>query len=472
MPHDSDFDENIRQKLQDYGAMPSPHLWEKIQPRVPVAPPFYKSPRIQWLSAGALLAVVGLAYFFSQYRIEADINIKPRHRIFAETGISDSLPTPIAVARSPLTSTPTGNPILHNDKVLLISEAEGFPAHIIATPTAQGPTINTVTGALGLPAKHTPGLPPSIQTLTRASEFTLLNAITSPATTLNPLSSSSATEISASPHLAAGSPSPSENLKNSEEYPPLPPAHNHTFLPTVLHSLLAATLPTAGNTYTIRSEIPKRCFKTELPNNLLVSSEKSLSTSGFASISQNWISGAAKELDLHQTRGLGTSYGLAITYDLNRKWAIQTELTLNSKIHQEYEIYVGEEGMYRATNVLDYIQVPLLIKNKKTIYVAGKNMPLVRHLVMGLRYGQLKSVHLNLSSPSIHAIDLLNKHEAGIILGWEYQLFLNRNYSVSLGARGAMSTAFNHGSEMSATHKPLNLSLGLQTGLHYKFVRK
>lgn len=494
MPYNSDMDDIIKKKMDELAVNPGPRSWSAIQSRLPVSPPFYKTKSFWGWGAASFLLGISMIYLFTNYKLEADIKITPRHATMADLARQDSTPkfsTLLDIARNAniqesfdkrikdtepqYVSNEPDNRIIHNQPINAASINHNPPSSYQYSHSTQ--VFNS--------DKLTP-------TLAHKQAETYKNINTSSINGNNLFASNDDSRIeynNISANLQVN-----HNIHNNtavykaDNTAILAVEHNNqpkvysdrsalyisneiSSLPAIKHNNINFEYANNEPVINGKNKANKK-RKTNLPPSLLVSKMRGISAYGFSEFSTNWISGTGADAGPVSTKSLGTAYGLGVTYDINERWALQTEITLNSKIHQEFNYPgIGENGGQVAANVLDYLQVPLLLKHKKTTTILGKRTPLNRNLIIGLKYGKLKSIHLNIDDPSIHAIDLLNKNELGIVLGYEYQIFLSRNYSFTLGTRGNISTVFNKGREMSMAHKPLNIALGIHAGLSYKFIK-
>jgi len=88
-----------------------------------------------------------------------------------------------------------------------------------------------------------------------------------------------------------------------------------------------------------------------------------------------------------------------------------------------------------------------------------------------MRIARLKSAGLEVNTPSVRVVDLLNTNELGAIVGLEYGYRLNRHYTFNIGARGSVGRAYNSWSDLNDPSKPYNIAIGLRAGLQYNFVK-
>ncbi len=176
--------------------------------------------------------------------------------------------------------------------------------------------------------------------------------------------------------------------------------------------------------------------------------------------------------DLQYRMHSGHSYGFVSGYDFSSSWGIQTEWVVKSLEGQNIKYKPLESVTYRETQInLTYTNVPVLVKYRFTRIARMTKQPTTLNLLAGVQYGVLKSAEINLNNPTMHS-NLLKKSTWGIIGGLDYDVYLNRNYFLSFGARASFATSSNSFThiELPDKNSANHLLLGLRASFNYRFV--
>jgi opacity protein-like surface antigen len=139
----------------------------------------------------------------------------------------------------------------------------------------------------------------------------------------------------------------------------------------------------------------------------------------------------------------GSAYGLNVGYDFNSKLGIQADIIFSSIEGADYT-YSGKNNFRAMSDVpgklrLNYTRIPVMVKVRMSKLVQPLQTASVLSYMIGLEYGRLNWVNLDESMPYIPT-ENFNKQEWGLMMGMEYDIYLGKNYALTIGARGRMST--------------------------------
>lgn len=164
----------------------------------------------------------------------------------------------------------------------------------------------------------------------------------------------------------------------------------------------------------------------------------------------------------------GTSKGLTVGYNFSNKFGIQADYIYNSVQGQNY-VTSEDEIVTEKTLALYYDQVSLSAKFKQARMSDLTGHPIVMNYIAGLQYGMLRQYRLPQEKRWETEEELFKNYEYAIVLGLDYDVYLQKNLFLSLGARGSLST------DISAHEAPLddyakrNFVFGVRGGINYVF---
>jgi len=143
------------------------------------------------------------------------------------------------------------------------------------------------------------------------------------------------------------------------------------------------------------------------------------------------------DVEIQQLR-YGTQYGISLGYDFSHKFGLEVEGVFRSA-----QGFKFQESRYNGKLIitgeldLNYMHIPVLFKYKWSKISARTFNPKVLNLLAGIQYSRLKSVDYTSDWSDFEVPDdMFNKNELGVTLGLEYDIFLHKNYYLSIGARG------------------------------------
>jgi len=432
MPQDR-LDEIFKQRLGEVEFAPSSGLWEKIQGEIPPPTPFYQKSSFLAGCLVALLLTIGSAtYFFNNYDIE----------IVAESTLSEE-----ALLAS------ASNDSSHSAYESFTCKAKrNYGTFVAKSLKVVEDVKESVTTSLSAAR---------VATAKVRSKRSGRNAKSIAALASKKAGSSIVSSRNVKASASSGVPL-SSNVVAEYSYEQ---NENET-------SLFALSTPAALTAYGFAAlNESARLMDTFHPGfESLKNKRRGLHIGGFFGYNNTWIVSQNFGLKDYSSNKVnyefdfGANYGVAIGYDFNDRWGIQTEWVINSAYRQNYRYY-WEGSSHIADIKLNYFQFPLLVK-----YRVVKDNSSMSYL-LGVRAARLKSAGLEVNTPSVRVVDVLNTNELGAIVGLEYAAHLNRNYTFTLGARGSLGRAYNSWSDLSTPGKPFNIAVGFRAGLQYNFVR-
>lgn len=134
----------------------------------------------------------------------------------------------------------------------------------------------------------------------------------------------------------------------------------------------------------------------------------------------------------------GYQYGISVGYNFSNKFAIEAEWIIASKQGQNFVDNRFSKLYLDGVIDLKYTQVPLMLKYKISHLSKLTKKPVALNLVGGLAYSRLQSASITLNEDKIeNAEELFSQNQVGLLLGVEYDMYLNKYMFLSLGVRGS-----------------------------------
>jgi len=164
----------------------------------------------------------------------------------------------------------------------------------------------------------------------------------------------------------------------------------------------------------------------------------------------------------------GKMFGLSLGHKFSKQLALEFGVNYSTQGQRYREIFNGE----RITSAdLTYVQVPIALKFRKN--EISSERPASLSYVAGLQYGRSISspnlvTRLNgelIDAPNVNR-DLFVTNEFGVLAGIDYDVFLNKNWSFSIGGRASIGTDV---SQMFANGSSYNTLFGVRAGVNYRF---
>lgn len=161
------------------------------------------------------------------------------------------------------------------------------------------------------------------------------------------------------------------------------------------------------------------------------------------------------------------AYLLSGGYNFSRKWGMETELTL-ARQRQTFIDKSNRKIMLEGNINLTYLQFPLLVKYKWSKVSGLTQQPVVMNFMLGPAYTRLLQANYTVNHESFDRKQVnFARNELGMMMGMEYELYLNRHFFIALGARAGISTDIRSFPYVHADRiNTLNAFVGLDASLN------
>ena len=165
----------------------------------------------------------------------------------------------------------------------------------------------------------------------------------------------------------------------------------------------------------------------------------------------------------------GSSKGLMLGYNFNNKFGIEAEFIYNAIQGQNYVMSEDEQIVEKSLS-LNYDLIPVVAKIKVGRISNITNMPVVLNYTAGIQYGMLREARLPQDKRYEETTEeLFTDQVLSVVLGLEYDIFVQENLMLTLGTRGAISTDISTHSGPLSYYNKRNFVFGLRAGLSYAF---
>jgi len=171
---------------------------------------------------------------------------------------------------------------------------------------------------------------------------------------------------------------------------------------------------------------------------------------------------------------LGYQYGGNVGFDFSTKFGV------------ELGIYKANQGQKIAQIInlkkietelrMDYVHFPLTFKYKWEQYSNLTKNPIILNYIFGLQYSRMQGYESTVNEGIISKNSIERTQDIGFLMGLEYDIFLNKNYYLTLGARSVyaydvneVASAFN---ETTTNSKANNFTVGLNASINYLIPNK
>lgn len=166
----------------------------------------------------------------------------------------------------------------------------------------------------------------------------------------------------------------------------------------------------------------------------------------------------------------GNAYGLAVGYNFNKRFGIQTEWVDVTQA-DEYQYTIEDDQQQFVQVKYRYMQIPVLLKYR---YQLNKNVrrPMMLNHLLGVQYGYLKSSDLTINELEEPVIKdgAIDRNNWGLVVGMDYDMYLSPKTSLSLGARSTFSKNFNSLTEFINFNAPsFDVLVGVNASFRYSF---
>ncbi len=451
-------DDMFRQKFEDFAPKPSDRIWDNLQSSLPVPRPFYKRPPFWMASLSLLLLLGGLSYFFSQYDLQ--IALVKQDQSLAQ--VSDKL----------------------------VKESHTITKAIEQNASSSLVDSNNTTGTKNAKQSHTDIDINSDQPV-KSSRAATNNTTTSeaskekwsPALALRKNRIQKKLLISANRAANAGTLS-QDYLREDEN------AQSNIIPPMQVEgaSLQSIQQQSQGTETAAIGMLPVLSLSSVTGTNLdegipvykstdrqfggPFANLKGLSFGVTYAVNNTWLLNNKDNLQtptgtLEYRLDFGPAYGFTLGYTFNPNWGVQLDWVVNSNQGQKWSNQYGNYISYKENN-LTYSHFPLLLKYKRAKESKLTKKPFVLNYIVGVQYSRLKSAEINVDNGL--ARDLLKKTDWGLVIGFDYDLYLNKDFFFTVGTRSSLAASNNPMAIFSnKKDEARNFLMGVQASLHYKF---
>lgn len=168
----------------------------------------------------------------------------------------------------------------------------------------------------------------------------------------------------------------------------------------------------------------------------------------------------------------GKAFGLDVGFQFAPKWAFQSGIRYSSQGQRYRELSSLDKKV--TTMRLNYLSIPLTFKHRLN-KISGRK-PATLSYVFGTQLSFLQGAPtLNTTSFKEGTTDapeidetLVAQNELGLVVGVDYDLFLNRNSSWTIGARASVGTDMN--TMFASTPNTYNVLIGVRTAFNFRLM--
>jgi len=175
-----------------------------------------------------------------------------------------------------------------------------------------------------------------------------------------------------------------------------------------------------------------------------------------------------EERPIQPSLKFGTSKGFVLGYNFSNKFGIQAEYIYNSIQGQNY--VMSEEGdIVQKSLSLSYDLIPVTAKIKVGRISDLTNKPVILNYSVGAQYGMLRSYRLPQDKRYETTDKVFKDDEISLVLGLDYDIYIQDNLYLSAGARGTISNDISLHDEPLTDNAKRNFVFGLRGSLNYVF---
>lgn len=468
-------DDIFRESLRDFEVFPSPSVWENME--LPQPLPFYRKPAFIASSVIGVLLLIGSILFINQKTDSSssiDLNIPINQE---ETVYNSYLTIPIPFSHDYYLSqqavAPASNNAIQTDRKEVAAQAHTDPLTSVGSMSNNSADLESGIAGMHLPDSDSNSSSYSVSPVLESKPvstpiyftFNLLETVSNKVSFFTPHFGLSPFIASVSLDLDKSTIHSTDQPTRVEEIPSLPIADLDE--PTIDINVADKDLFVSSD----RDAVMARY-------NQQLSMTRGFHLGTFASAHNNWILNPALKETITQNSNLvhqldfGYTYGVAMGYEFSNKWGLQMEWIVNSEQGQRF----AKQAIYNSTNKsntdinLTYTYFPVLLKYRNQRMFSLTKQPLVINYIAGIQYGTLKSAEININNPVVQD-DLLQLSSWGFVWGLDYDVYLNKNYFLTFGARTSLSTSSD------SKYKPVfptpntsnSLLIGLRASFNYQF---
>lgn len=175
-----------------------------------------------------------------------------------------------------------------------------------------------------------------------------------------------------------------------------------------------------------------------------------------------------EERPIQPSLKFGTSKGFVLGYNFSNKFGIQAEYIYNSIQGQNY-VMTEEGDIVQKSLSLNYDLIPVTAKIKVGRISDLTNKPVILNYSIGAQYGMLRSYRLPQDKRYETTEQVFKETEVSLVLGLDYDIYIQDNLYLSAGARGTISNDISLHDEPLTDNAKRNFVFGLRGSLNYVF---
>lgn len=161
----------------------------------------------------------------------------------------------------------------------------------------------------------------------------------------------------------------------------------------------------------------------------------------------------------------GKAYGINIGYDFTDRLGVMLEWQMSEQ-GQKYNVGLLADNNKHTKDVsLLYTKFPMLFKYKQTFINHYNSKPIAVSFVVGPQIGVLIKQNVTLDGVKVSNAPQYNKVEAGVLGGFDFDLYMMRYMYLTIGARTGFASSFQK-------NQPMSFQLGITTQLNFRYAKK
>lgn len=164
----------------------------------------------------------------------------------------------------------------------------------------------------------------------------------------------------------------------------------------------------------------------------------------------------------------GISKGISANYNFSNKFGVGVDYIYNAVLGQNYELDQNDEIINKSL-ALYYNQIPVTFKLKVPKISDITNKPIVTNYLAGFQYSMLTEYRIPQEKRLGDPENLFKESALAFILGIDYDIYLNQQLFVSLGARTSISNDISTHQYPLDDYAKHNFVFGLRASINYTF---
>lgn len=185
----------------------------------------------------------------------------------------------------------------------------------------------------------------------------------------------------------------------------------------------------------------------------------------FMSIHNNWLTSknSNKESNNNQIKykiDFGKSFGVNLGYDYTSRWGVQTEIAYNEQGQKYTETTSNNQKLNKELD-LAYLRVPLMVKYKINFINNYNSKPVIVNFLFGPQVNLLLNKKTTINDKKVDFNSAYNKGEFGLYGGVDFDLFMTKNFYMTVGSRLGFGTALKK-------NTPKSFQIGITTQFNFK----